>query len=278
MMSVIKFRSLFLALLVSFGFLPGGTPTAYAQTEPAQTEFLPKCETPTVKGDPDCWLKVENHDNCYLWISPRNEQKITWSGQCRAGKLHGRGQVTWKSEGKETASHIGSYMDGKKNGRWNIRFPSGAGHTGPYVDGKKHGQWEERGTDGSVYTGSYVDGKRQGQWGQLAEERKQREREQAERQRQREREQAERQRQRERERAERQRQSDREEREQVAKRRRNPHCGRYAESYMKYLNCLKEKTEQMKEKTEQMEKENRYNACLLNTGYNQLACFHLRPR
>ena len=266
MMSVIKFLSLFLALLVSFGFLPGGTPTAYAQTEPAQTELTPKCETPTVKGDPVCWLKMENHDNCYLWISPRNEQTITWSGQCRAGKPHGRGQVTWKSEGKETASHIGSYMDGKKNGRWNIRFPSGAGHTGPYVDGKKHGQWEERGVDGSVYTGSYVDGKRQGQWGQLVEERK--------------REWAERQRQMDREHAEERRQMEREREQEVAERRRRfPDCREYARHDTKFWNCLREKTKEADRQIKEIRQTNKYNECIARARdpVSEMMCMSLHP-
>ena len=255
MLPTIKFRSLFLVLLVSFGFLPGGTPTAYAQTEPAQTELTPKCETPTVKGDPVCWLKMENHDNCYLWISPRNEQTITWSGQCRAGKPHGRGQVTWKSEGKETASHIGSYMDGKKNGRWNIRFPSGAGHTGPYVDGKKHGQWEERGVDGSVYTGSYVDGKRQGQWGQLVEERK-------------------------REWAERQRQMEREREQEVAERRRRfPDCREYARHDTKFWNCLREKTKEADRQIKEIRQTNKYNECIARARdpVSEMMCMSLHP-
>ena len=156
--------ALLTVLLVSFGFLPGGTLTAYAQTEPAQTELTPKCETPTVKGDPDCWLKVENHDNCYLWISPGNEQTVTWSGQCRAGKPHGRGKLIWKFEGKETASNIGSYMDGKVHGRWNFRFSNGTRRTSSYVDGKLHGKWEEREPNGNWETGTYVDGKKHGRW------------------------------------------------------------------------------------------------------------------
>ena len=168
MMSVIKFRSLFLALLVSFGFLLVGTPTAYAQTEPAQTEHIPKCETPTVKGDPDCWLKAENHDNCYFWNnSVSNEETVTWSGQCRAGKPDGRGKETWgvSANGRtHTSIHIGSYVDGKKHGRWQYRWASGREDTGSYVNGKEHGRWQYRWADGSVDTGPYVNGKKHGEW------------------------------------------------------------------------------------------------------------------
>ena len=201
MMSDIKFRSLFLALLVSFGFLPGGTPTAYAQTEPEQTELTPICETPTIEGLPACWMKAENHDNCYIWNSfVRDEETVTWSGQCRAGKSHGRGKATWGwryygDDGDITlnANNTGSYVNGKKHGRWEEqsaymssgeldgvwtgryingkrqgrwRYQDSLGSTlaGPYVDGLPHGQWEERYSDGRVERGSYVDGKKQGQW------------------------------------------------------------------------------------------------------------------
>ena len=171
MMSVIKFRNLFLALLVSFGFLPGGTPAANAQTEPAQTELTPKCETPTVKGDPACWLKAENHDNCYIWNGyVNNEETVTWSGQCRAGKPDGRGKETWENVAggfTDTYIYIGSYMDGKKHGQWKERRERDNGywqeHSGPYVNGKRHGEWVEEDMV-KRDTGPYADGKRHGEW------------------------------------------------------------------------------------------------------------------
>ena len=193
MMSVIKFRSLFLALFVF-------TASGYGQAE--QTELTPKCGTPTVEGEPACWMKAENHDNCYIWNSyVRDEQTVTWSGQCRAGKARGRGKATWEAryyrdDGDITTlvyNNTGSYVDGKKHGRWEeqelhvgtgtlfgvwtgryingkrqgqSRFKSTDGtitHTGPYVDGLANGQWEERYSD-RVERGSYVDGKRHGPW------------------------------------------------------------------------------------------------------------------
>ena len=170
MMSVIKFRSLFLALFVF-------TASGYGQAE--QTELTPKCETPTIKGDPACWMKAENHENCYVWNPDvGNEEAVIWSGQCRGGKLHGRGKVTWVWQGNDgdtkrlSVSNTGSYEDGKKHGRWvegrDIGpYVNGKRHgqwvegsnTGPYVDGKRHGQWVE-----GSNTGPYVDGKRHGQW------------------------------------------------------------------------------------------------------------------
>ena len=150
------------AVLLSFCAIFGGTPTANAQTE-----LTPKCETPTLDGDPACWLKVDGHDNCYIWIDEvEEEHTVTWSGKCQAGKAQGRGKDTREYvdyAGTKTRNGIGSYLNGKRDGRWKIRllYSDGSGQTdtGSYVDGKKHGKWVE----GREY-GPYVDGKKHGQW------------------------------------------------------------------------------------------------------------------
>ncbi len=177
------------ALFIPLGLLLGNLPTANAQTE-----LTPKCETPTLEDDPSCWLKVEEHDNCYIWIDDvEEEHTVTWSGQCQAGKAQGRGKDTreyvvgadtrtrngigsylngkrdgrWKirwSDDEYVGAEIGLYVDGKRHGQWEIRWPDGDVETGPYVDGKRHGQWEKQWSRGHVETGPYVDGKRQGQW------------------------------------------------------------------------------------------------------------------
>ena len=150
-----SFLAIFAALLA------GG---AHAQTEPT-----PKCELPTVHGDPPCWMKIANHANCYIWnFSPSNEETVAWSGRCRAGKPNGRGKETWErrhSEDMETKANIGSYVNGERDGQWTIRDVPGTGsHNGPYVDGKRHGKWVERVKGVYFKYGHYVDGKKHGQW------------------------------------------------------------------------------------------------------------------
>ena len=142
---------LFAALLFA-----GGAPTANAQTEPT-----PKCETPTVNGDPACWLKVENHDDCYIWFDRiAKEMTVTWSGQCPAGVPDGRGKMVF-GVGMDGRSRlirvdIGSIVDGKKHGRWseeNMPEPNEHGffiiNEGSYVNGKRHGEWTHRSGDSS---------------------------------------------------------------------------------------------------------------------------------
>ena len=169
MMSVIKFRSLFLALFVS-------TASGYGQAE--ETELTPKCGTSTVEGEPACWLKAENHDNCYIWNSyVRDEETVTWSGQCRAGKPHGRGKATWgwRHYGDDgdiktrSINRTGSYVDGKKHGRWEDQSVYSSGKlagvsTGRYINDKRQGRWRYKDTDGDTQAGPYVDGKRHGKW------------------------------------------------------------------------------------------------------------------
>lgn len=47
---------------------------------PAMAEKEPKCPTHTEKGDPSCWMEVENKPGCYIWNSnPQTDETITWS-------------------------------------------------------------------------------------------------------------------------------------------------------------------------------------------------------
>ena len=50
-------------------------------------------------------------------------------------------------------------MDGKKHGRWVLRFADGGVQEGSYVDGKNHGRWVFRLAGGSVVSETtWVDG------------------------------------------------------------------------------------------------------------------------
>ena len=175
-------------LLIALGVLLDGIPTANAQPD----ELTPICKTPTASGDPKCWLKVDNHDNCYVWITPSTEQTAIWLGQCQGGKSHGPGELIrkWGGEYAGKAIHTGQYVDGIKHGMWEEWYGDGSAvSAGPYVDGKRDGRWVFRNWvgsdgDGSQYldgesdewrepkflggafhlTGSFMDGKRHGRW------------------------------------------------------------------------------------------------------------------
>lgn len=130
----------------------------------AQTELMPKCELPTVDGNPPCWHSLDSHENCYVWNgSPKTDEIITWSGQCHAGIADGEGKLTRRSaDGEE--NEIGSFTDGKPHGEWKIHWANGDISSGYMVKGKMHGQWKMRFADGTVLIGSYVDGAWNGRW------------------------------------------------------------------------------------------------------------------
>ena len=113
--SIVSLATLLIVLL-------GGTPIVNAQT----VESPIVCETLTAEDDSGCWIRMQNHENCYIWLpeeieemdfaklfsskswfSP--EEMITvdisdmrfavafeWGGQCRGGKAHGHGRFVMR--------------------------------------------------------------------------------------------------------------------------------------------------------------------------------------
>ena len=123
---------------------------------PAIAEQEPKCPTHTEKGDPACWMEVENKPGCFIWDpSPATDETVTWSGSCSGGFPDGHGTQTWIYD-DGTSTSTGRYVDGKKNGVWRIEYSNGNSEKGPYVDGKRNGEWVEKYPSGTwVY--NYVD-------------------------------------------------------------------------------------------------------------------------
>ncbi len=149
-----------ISALVMIGILAG-----CSSGKVAMVDVSPKCRVPTVKGDAVCWLKVENHQDCYVWseISGTKETYI-WSGKCKAGKVDGYGKEIWKYNEDQQETAVGTYVNGKPHGEWELRWSNGRMSKGPYVNGKRHGEWELRGPDGLMNKGPYVNGKQHGEW------------------------------------------------------------------------------------------------------------------
>ena len=133
------------------------------------------------------------------------EQSVTWSGECSGGVASGTGTLKWvrkesdinppyedhgdestgllrdgRAEGRwvlyrrvdsefivvaSEESEEGPYADGKRHGRWTVRYskPDGFGWVdqGTFVHGRKHGNWIKRYYNGESHTVTFVDGKRQ---------------------------------------------------------------------------------------------------------------------
>lgn len=58
----------------------------------------------------------------------------------------------------------GSYVDGRRNGRWTWTYPDDQIESGRYENGEKHGQWVIQRPDGAIERGALAAGKRQGRW------------------------------------------------------------------------------------------------------------------
>ena len=112
----------------------------------------------------ECWKELASHPGCHVWDDHYYaDQTVTWTGGCSGGLASGTGTLK-RVRGSEANEHSGLLQDGKRHGRWVVRFASGTVLEGPYVDGKRHGRWVERRSDGDVAEGSYVDGKLHGRW------------------------------------------------------------------------------------------------------------------
>ena len=123
----------------------------------------------TCAGKPQgaaCWMELANQPGCYVWNDYlMADETAAWPGECSGGMAQGAGTLTrvW-GDGKNILEFTGRLQDGKKHGRWVLRYADGGVQEGSYVDGKKHGRWVERFANGRVEEGPYVDGKKHGRW------------------------------------------------------------------------------------------------------------------
>ena len=88
--------------------------------------------------------------NRHGWVQPLDEDE--WEPEGRWAILY--------ADGTEAE---GSYVDGKREGHWAIRYQAGtATAEGPYVDGERNGHWVVKRADGTVPEVSIVDD--EGRW------------------------------------------------------------------------------------------------------------------
>lgn len=149
-----------LLIFLAVAFLVAGTGVADAQTKKKIKPY---------------WIKDQN--GCSIWNpSPRPNETVTWSGGCKNGKAHGRGELKWfsdgtltqhyktvpNSDGKAGTGHV-DLVEYDKDGRFEFSF------VGQWKNGRNHGQGTETWANGDKYVGQYSNGNRTGQgtytWG-----------------------------------------------------------------------------------------------------------------
>ena len=173
----------------------GGGREAPEPVVPASAAALsPKCDElpgsyPAQEGSShafaQCWQELDDVPGCFVYRDHYHSgDKVTRGrGECRSGVV-ARGSITIEGnagvskgpivEGKRNGRWVlrfadggvqeGPIVEGKMNGRWVLRFASGNVQEGPYVDDKKNGRWVLRLADGGVQEGPYVNGKANGRW------------------------------------------------------------------------------------------------------------------
>jgi len=98
--------------------------------------------------------------NCLVWDpAPRDEQTVTWSGECESGKAHGKGLLTWnfKTSGKpQTQLNKGELKNGRTFGRFKYTFETGDIYVGDVDEnGDMHGRGTLTFAEGDEYIGQW---------------------------------------------------------------------------------------------------------------------------
>ncbi len=89
-------------------------------------------------------LSLSNKANCIVFNPrPKPEEQVTWTGECKNGKAHGEGTLTWRyvknGEWKEDI-YSGSMMNGKHEGFSVTHFGNGDIFEGEYHEGRIDGK------------------------------------------------------------------------------------------------------------------------------------------
>lgn len=114
----------------------------------------------TVGNYSECWQEIRNQPGCYVWdpYHHSDQHTVDWTGACVGSVAHGPGSSSWSADDEHHMEATGTYRNGRKQGRWVVRFADGGVAEGPYVDGKWHGRWVWRYANGNVAEGPYLDG------------------------------------------------------------------------------------------------------------------------
>lgn len=109
------------------------------------------------------WRQVENKANCVVWNdAPRQNESVTWTGDCVNGKAAGSGRQVWRflQNGVWRESrYTGEMRGGKAHGLGVYVWPGGERYEGGWGNGKWHGFGVYVSADGVRYEGEFRGGK-----------------------------------------------------------------------------------------------------------------------
>jgi hypothetical protein len=97
--------------------------------------------TAAASGWAAVWVKDPQSGCATTNPFPNPNESIRWFGNCRDGKLDGRGTLVWFRDGAETERNEGNFKDGELDGYAVTKYPEGYVVHGQYRQGQRHGQF-----------------------------------------------------------------------------------------------------------------------------------------
>lgn len=94
--------------------------------------------------------------------SPKPDERVTWSGECRDGWGAGRGTLQWFVNGVPTYTYVGTVVAGKLEGEGTENI-AGDRYVGHFVDGHRQGHGVFTWHGGLRYEGDFARGQMDGQ-------------------------------------------------------------------------------------------------------------------
>ena len=104
------------------------------------------------------WI-ADSKTGCKIWnSSPKPNETIAWSGDCKIGLAQGRGVLQWFLDGKRGDRYEGEYRGGQANGRGVYTYTDGSHYDGEWREGRRNGRGVFTFTNGNLYDGEFKDG------------------------------------------------------------------------------------------------------------------------
>lgn len=117
-------------------------------------------------GESAGWI-LDKRKNCRVWNNyPRDDEHVTWDGQCSEGKAEGYGRLSWFSRGVEYETVEGNFHDGRINGEAFVKVDDGHFFEGEFKDNRPNGFGTFTQGD-KTYSGIWRDGCLMQNWRRL---------------------------------------------------------------------------------------------------------------
>ena len=94
--------------------------------------------------------------------SPKANETVTWSGECKDGFAGGTGLMQWFEDKKPGVRYEGTLAHGTLSGEGKLTLPDGSTYEGGWLDGRQSGQGVLTTGDGASYKGAWRNGKPEG--------------------------------------------------------------------------------------------------------------------